>query len=70
LATMVRKREAPYDAADVRQRASVTSLCLLGFAGGCVAGAVLELHLGLRALLLPVVLAVLAIPLGELKESF
>jgi len=46
----------------------VTSLCLLGFAGGCVAGALLELRFGLSALVLPLVLAVLAIPLGELKE--
>jgi uncharacterized membrane protein YoaK (UPF0700 family) len=68
LATLVRKGEAPDNAADARRRAGVTSLCLLGFAGGCVAGAVLESHLGLTALVLPTVLAFLAIPMGELNE--
>jgi uncharacterized membrane protein YoaK (UPF0700 family) len=46
----------------------VTFLCIAGFGGGCVAGAVLESHLGLGALALPVILAALAVPLGEMKE--
>jgi hypothetical protein len=33
---------------------------------GCMAGAVLEVHCGLRALALPAALAALAVPLGEL----
>jgi hypothetical protein len=39
---------------------------LMGFVAGCAAGAVLEIYLGLWALAVPVVLAVLAIPLGTL----
>jgi uncharacterized membrane protein YoaK (UPF0700 family) len=68
LATLARGQEDPNDLADVRQRARVTFLCIVGFVGGCVAGAVLESHLGLAALTLPVILAALAVPLGELKE--
>jgi hypothetical protein len=36
---------------------------------GCAAGAVLEVHFGLWALALPVVLAALAVPLGELTSA-
>jgi uncharacterized membrane protein YoaK (UPF0700 family) len=67
LATLARGQEDPNDLADVRQRARVTFLCIVGFVGGCVAGAVLESHLGLGALTLPVVLAALAVPLGEFE---
>jgi uncharacterized membrane protein YoaK (UPF0700 family) len=68
LAILARGGEGPNDLAEVRQRARVTFLCIAGFGGGCVAGAVLESHLGLAALTLPVILAALAVPLGELKE--
>lgn len=68
LATLARAGSGPNDLAEVRQRARVTSLCIVGFGGGCVAGAVLESHFGLGALTLPVILAALAVPLGELKE--
>jgi uncharacterized membrane protein YoaK (UPF0700 family) len=68
LATLARGGKAPDDLATVRQRARVTFLCLVGFGGGCVAGALLELHFGLGALTLPVILAAIAVPLGELKE--
>jgi uncharacterized membrane protein YoaK (UPF0700 family) len=40
---------------------------MAGFVGGCVAGAVFELRFGVGALVLPVILATLAIPLGEQK---
>jgi hypothetical protein len=43
----------------------VTFPCVVGFVVGCTAGAVLEVHFGLLALALPVVLAALAVPLGE-----
>jgi hypothetical protein len=46
----------------------VTFLYIVGLGGGCVAGAILESHFGLVALTLPVILAALAVPLGELKE--
>ena len=36
-----------------------------GFIAGCTAGGSLEVHFGLWALALPVVLAVVAVPLGE-----
>jgi uncharacterized membrane protein YoaK (UPF0700 family) len=51
--------------ARARRRAAVTFPCVVGFVVGCSAGAVLEVYFGPRALALPVVLAVLAVPLGE-----
>jgi hypothetical protein len=38
---------------------------VIGFVAGCAAGGFLEFYFGLRALVLPVVLAAIAIPLGE-----
>jgi uncharacterized membrane protein YoaK (UPF0700 family) len=67
LATLVRGRGDPDDLARARRRAVLTSLCVVGFVTGCAAGAVLEVHLGLWALALPVALAALAVPLGELR---
>jgi uncharacterized membrane protein YoaK (UPF0700 family) len=54
------------DRARARNRAGMTFPCVVGFAAGCAAGAVLEIHFGLWALALPVLLAALAIPLGAL----
>jgi uncharacterized membrane protein YoaK (UPF0700 family) len=68
LATLARGGEVPDDLAKVRQRARVTFLCVAGFVAGCGAGAVLELRFGIGALALPVILATLAVPLGELNE--
>jgi uncharacterized membrane protein YoaK (UPF0700 family) len=65
LATLARGLEKPDDLARARHRVGVTFLCVGGFLAGCVAGAVLEVHFGLWALALPVLLAALAIPLGE-----
>jgi uncharacterized membrane protein YoaK (UPF0700 family) len=67
LATLARSGEVSDDLATVRQRARVTFLCVAGFVAGCVAGAILELRIGIGALALPVILAALAVPLGELK---
>jgi hypothetical protein len=67
LATLARGRGEPEDLGKARRRAGVTFPCVVGFVGGCTAGAVLEFHCGLWALTLPVVLAVLAVPLGELR---
>jgi hypothetical protein len=47
----------------------MTFPCVVGFVGGCAAGAVLEVYFGLWALALPVVLAALAVPLGELGSD-
>jgi uncharacterized membrane protein YoaK (UPF0700 family) len=65
LATLARGRADPDDLARARRRASLTFPCVVGFVGGCAAGAVLEVHFGLWALALPVVLAALAVPLGS-----
>jgi uncharacterized membrane protein YoaK (UPF0700 family) len=67
LATLARGREDPNDLADVRHRARVTLLCIVGFIAGCVAGAILEVRFGIGALALPVILAVLAVALEEEK---
>jgi uncharacterized membrane protein YoaK (UPF0700 family) len=67
VAALVRRSEDPDKLGETRLRARVTFLCMAGFVGGCVAGAVLELHFGAGALVLPVTLAVIAVPLGEQK---
>jgi uncharacterized membrane protein YoaK (UPF0700 family) len=59
----------PDDLAQARRRAIVTFPCVVGFVAGCAAGAVLEVHVGLWALALPVALAVLAVALGELRTN-
>jgi uncharacterized membrane protein YoaK (UPF0700 family) len=69
LATLARDRGDPDDLARARRRASMTFPCVVGFVGGCAAGAVLEVYFGLWALALPVVLAALAVPLGELSSD-
>jgi uncharacterized membrane protein YoaK (UPF0700 family) len=66
LATLARGRGEPDDVAGARRRASVTFPCVVGFVAGCAAGAALEVQSGLGALALPVALAALAVPLGEL----
>jgi len=67
LATLACGREDPNDLAEIRRRARVTLLCIVGFITGCVAGAILEVRFGIGALALPVILAVLAVALGEEK---
>ena len=65
LATVIWGRAEPDDLAKARRRVRLTFPCVIGFVAGCVAGAVLDIHFGLAALTLPVLLAVLAIPLGQ-----
>jgi uncharacterized membrane protein YoaK (UPF0700 family) len=67
LAALVRRAEEPDKIGKTRRRARVTFLCMAGFVGGCVAGAAFELRFGTVALALPVILAALAVPLGEQK---
>jgi len=67
LAALARGGEVPGDLVQVRQRARMTFLCVAGFVAGCVAGAIFELRFGIGALALPVILAALAVPLGEQK---
>jgi uncharacterized membrane protein YoaK (UPF0700 family) len=57
------------DITRARRRARITFPSVAGFVAGCGAGGFLELHFGLRALLLPVILAVIAVPLGELLSE-
>jgi uncharacterized membrane protein YoaK (UPF0700 family) len=65
LVTLVGRWGEPDDLAKARRRATLTFPCVVGFVAGCAAGAVLEVHFGLWALALPVVLGALAVPLGE-----
>jgi uncharacterized membrane protein YoaK (UPF0700 family) len=67
LAALVRSADEPDKFSKTGRRARVTFLCMAGFVGGCVAGAVFELRFGVGALVLPVILATLAVPLGEQK---
>jgi uncharacterized membrane protein YoaK (UPF0700 family) len=67
LAALVRGAEEPDKIRRTRRRARVTFLCMAGFVGGCVAGAAFKLLFGVGALTLPVILAALAVPLGEQK---
>jgi uncharacterized membrane protein YoaK (UPF0700 family) len=69
LATLAWGRGGPDERAGARHRASLTFPCLVAFVGSCAAGAILEAYFGLWALALPVVLAALAIPLGELTSD-
>jgi uncharacterized membrane protein YoaK (UPF0700 family) len=65
LCALARGAEEPDDLARARRRASATFACAVGFASGCAAGAALEVHFGLWALVLTALLAVLAVALGE-----
>src|SRR5262249_36671335 len=67
-ATAAWGRGEPDDIARARRRAVVTLPCVVGFVAGCAAGAALEVQCGLWALALPVVLAAVAVPLGELRD--
>jgi len=69
LRTLARRRGDPDVLARARRRARMTFPCVVGFVGSCVTGAVLEVYFGLWALALPVVLAALAVPLGELSSD-
>ena len=68
LATLARSRADPDELAKARRRARMIFPCVIGFVAGCAAGAALEVKLGLWALVLPVVLSVLAVPLGRVDK--
>jgi uncharacterized membrane protein YoaK (UPF0700 family) len=68
LATLVRSRGDVPELATARRRARMTFPCIVGFIGGCAAGAALEVKFGFWALALPVVLSALAVPLGQAEE--
>jgi len=63
LAIIARGRGDPEDLARARHR---TGVIFPSVAAGCACGGLLEIHFGLSALALPVALAAIAIPIGEL----
>jgi len=65
LATLVRGNASPGEAANARSRIRMTFAAFGGFVAGCATGGILEFHFGLWALMLPVALAVGAIPLSN-----
>jgi len=69
LATIARGRGELEELAKARHRTMMTFPCVAGFVVGCTAGAVLEVRVGLWALALPVILAALAVPLGEFRSD-
>jgi uncharacterized membrane protein YoaK (UPF0700 family) len=69
LATLARGRADPDERARARRRVRMTLPRVVGFVGGCAAGAALEAFFNLWALALPVVLAGLALPLWELSSE-
>ena len=68
LVTLARSRRNPDEFAQSGRRARMTLPCIIGFVVGCAAGAALDVKFGRWALVLPVALAVFAIPLGETQE--
>jgi uncharacterized membrane protein YoaK (UPF0700 family) len=69
LATLLWSRGKPDDRARARHRAGVIFPSVVGFVAGCAGGTILEVHCGFWALALPVLLAVLAVPLGGLRRQ-
>jgi uncharacterized membrane protein YoaK (UPF0700 family) len=65
LVTLLRGNAPPDEIARARRGAQMTFSAVAGFIAGCAAGGFLEVHFKLWALALPVVLAVVAVPLGE-----
>jgi uncharacterized membrane protein YoaK (UPF0700 family) len=68
LATLARSRRNADEFAQSGRLARMTLPRIIGFVVGCVAGAALDVKFGRWALVLPVALAVIAIPLGETQE--
>lgn len=69
LAMLARGKGERANIARARRGARLTFPSVVGFVVGCAAGGFLELHFGLLALALPVVLAAVAIPLGEMLSE-
>lgn len=69
LAMLARGKGEPTYLGRARRGARLTFPSIVGFVVGCAAGGFLELHFGLLALALPVVLAAVAIPLGEMLSE-
>jgi uncharacterized membrane protein YoaK (UPF0700 family) len=65
LARLARCYDPPDHLVRVRRRTGVTLAAVLGFVLGVVSGAILEVHFGLWSLIFPLLVATVAIPLGE-----
>jgi uncharacterized membrane protein YoaK (UPF0700 family) len=64
-ARLIRGNEQHSDLSQVRRRAYLTLVSILGFVLGLVLGAILQIHFGLWSLAFPALLAAVSIPLGE-----
>jgi uncharacterized membrane protein YoaK (UPF0700 family) len=67
LALLIRGKGDPGDLAQAHRRARLTIPSVGGFVAGCATGGFLEIHFGLRSLVLPVLLAVVAVLLDETR---
>ncbi len=65
LAMLTRCLPESANVSKIRFHADVTTLAVVGFVVGVVAGAILQIHFGLWSLIFPSLLAVQAIPLSE-----
>src|SRR5262249_16349726 len=65
LAMLTRCLLEPASVSKIRFHADLTTLALVGFVVGGVAGAILKIQFGLWSLIFPSLLAVLAIPISE-----
>jgi uncharacterized membrane protein YoaK (UPF0700 family) len=63
--TLVRGNVSPEETAQARRRIRTTIPAIGGFVVGCAGGGLLEIHFKLWALVFPVVMAVIAVPLSE-----
>ena len=69
LAVLIRGQGEPEDLKRARGRAPLTFLSVAGFAIGCAVGGILELHLGLWALVLPVALSWIALGAAQYAQQ-
>jgi uncharacterized membrane protein YoaK (UPF0700 family) len=65
LALIIRGKGDRKDLAQAHHRARLTIPSVGGFVAGCATGGFLEIHFGLRSLVLPVLLATVAVLLDE-----
>ena len=70
LVTLIRGMVSPEETAQARRRIRMTLPAIAGFVAGCAGGGLLEVHFRLWALVFPVVMAVIAVPLsGVVSQS-
>ena len=69
LVTLARGNGSPEETARARRRIRMTGPAIAGFVAGCAGGGLLEIHFRLWALVFPVVMAVIAVPLSDISRS-